>query len=123
MVLDLVALNREPRVVAAVISRHVIVFESKNIECQPKPQILVTIIGEATGPETLGLGDIGGFFDSGWHIGANVTNRYAPHGSDEGQLHEIGPEGSAFHHVMIIRSGKVTHGESEIGRASCRERV
>src|SRR5690242_20633292 len=71
MVLDLVALNREPRVVAAVISRHVIVFESKNIECQPKPQILVTIIGEATGPETLGLGDIGGFFDSGWHIGAN----------------------------------------------------
>ena len=49
MVLNLVALHGQPRVVAAVVAGDVIVFEPKNVEGQPKTQILVAVERQPAG--------------------------------------------------------------------------
>jgi hypothetical protein len=89
MILDLVALHREARVGAAVVTGHVIVLEPQNIEGQPKAQILVAVERQAAGSETLCFGDVRGFFYPRWDIGTDVADGHATHRSDERHLHQI----------------------------------
>src|SRR6266536_623647 len=55
VVLNFVALHGEPCVVAAVVSGHVIVLQSKYVERETKAQILVAVKGQPSGLESLGF--------------------------------------------------------------------
>ena len=89
MVLNLVALHRQPRVVAAIVAGHIIVFQAKNEKSQPKPQILITVKAQATCPEALGFGEIGRFLDPRRNIGADVAHRHTLNRGNERHFHKI----------------------------------
>src|SRR6266850_2333581 len=112
MILNLIALHREPRVVAAVVAGDVIVFQPKNVERQPETQIFVAVERQAGRFEALRLCDVRGLLDSRCDIGTDVTDGHAAHRSDKRQLHQIGSQSRALHHVMIIRSGKISDSQS-----------
>ena len=110
MVLNFVALDGESRVIAAVVSSHIIVLESQDVEGETKAQVFVAIVRQAPGPESLGLNNVSRFFDTRRNIGTDVAHRDSLNRSDEGQLYKVDAQRRSPHHLMIIGSGKVPQG-------------
>ena len=76
MVLNFVALDRKPCVVAAIVPGHVIILQPQYVERKTKAQILVAVKGQSPGFESLGFGEVHGFLNTGRDIGADVTHRH-----------------------------------------------
>src|ERR1043166_7627966 len=112
VVLNFVTLNRKPRVVAAVVAGHIVVCDPEYVEGEAKAEILVAIVGQAATVKPLSLGEIRRLLDPGWNIGPDVADRYSLHRSDERQFIEIDAKRRRFHHLVVVRTGKVTHGEA-----------
>ena len=110
VVLNFVALDGEPRVITAVVSSHIIVLESQDVEGETEAQVFVAVIGEPSGSEPLGLSDVRRFLNTRRNIGTDVAHRDSLNRSDEGQLYKVDAQRRSPHHLMIIGSGKVPQG-------------
>src|SRR3990172_8966771 len=106
VVLDFVALHRESCVVAAIVSGHVVVLDSEDVEGETKAQVFVALEAQASGPETLGLHDIRRLLNTRRNIGADVAHRETLNRADEGELQQIHPQRWSSHLVMVIGAGK-----------------
>ncbi len=89
VILNFVALDREPGVVAAVVAGHVIVLQPQYIECETKAQVLVAVKRQSSGLKPLRFGNVRGFLNTRRDIGTDIANRDSLNRCDEGKLVKI----------------------------------